>query len=308
MIKNPLESDPTARALTADSCREGIDRLNDYLRELRVFSECAMDGDDRKSLDSLHGTISHTLTELFGADERFILQKFAYRIYTEWNLDPESEIRPGVNVTVTNGSAVFLPEAKIQQGYRASLKDGLAVLAEALTYLRDRQGEFPAELHSGTDRSPHQQPILSSNDIILIHGRETLARPAVERVLKLAGLNPIVLHEQPNSGQTLIRQMEKFGTVGGFAVVVATPDDVGGVSKDVLRPRAKQNVIGEMFWFAGRLGSERVCVLLQGDTEMPSDIAGIGYTAMDSRGAWKTALCDALQNAGYTIDRGKVLG
>jgi len=61
-------------------------------------------------------------------------------------------------------------------------------------------------------------------------------------------------------------------------VVVLTPDDLGGPDKDQLRPRARQNVIGEMFWFAGRLGRNRVCALKKGDVEMPSDFAGVGYT------------------------------
>ena len=39
-----------------------------------------------------------------------------------------------------------------------------------------------------------------------------------------------------------------------------------------------------MFWFAGRLDREHVCVLIKGDLEMPSDIAGIGYTSMDDHG------------------------
>ena len=312
MAENSLNSNSQHAQFSADSCREGLTKLSLRLSELSAYVEREIDQDDRKSLDRLHGVISHSLTEVFGADtierERFTLQKFAYRLYTEWNLDPESEIRPVVNITINDGSAVFLPENKIQQGYLASVKDGIALLTEAVAYLERRQSECLAEPAVSTESAPRQQAILSSKDVIVIHGRDTLARPAVERVLKLAGLNPIVLHEQPNGGQTLIRQLEKFGIAGGFAVVVATPDDVGGVSRKDLRPRAKQNVIGEMFWFAGRLGRERVFVLLQGDTEMPSDIAGIGYTAMDNRGAWKTALCDAMQDAGYSIDRVRALG
>jgi Predicted nucleotide-binding protein containing TIR-like domain len=52
-------------------------------------------------------------------------------------------------------------------------------------------------------------------------------------------------------------------------------------------------------WFAGRLGRDRVCVLVKGKIEMPSDFAGIGYTDMDDRGAWKAELLRELQAAGY---------
>ncbi len=87
--------------------------------------------------------------------------------------------------------------------------------------------------------------------------------------------------------------------VHGHAVVILTPDEVGGVDKDSLRPRARQNVIGEMFWFAGRLGRERVCALVKGNIEMPSDFAGVVYTQMDDGGAWKTKLLQELAVAGY---------
>jgi predicted nucleotide-binding protein len=94
-------------------------------------------------------------------------------------------------------------------------------------------------------------------------------------------------------------------------VVVLTPDDVGGPRQDTLitkmRDRARQNVIGEMFWFAGRLGRKRVCALKKGDIEMPSDFAGVGYTELGDRGAWKTELLKELSAAGYVVDWAKAL-
>ena len=62
-----------------------------------------------------------------------------------------------------------------------------------------------------------------------------------------------------------------------------------------------------MFWFAGRLGRDRVCALKRGDLEIPSDFAGVVYTDMDQRGAWKAALLRELANAGYTVDWPKAL-
>jgi predicted nucleotide-binding protein len=78
-----------------------------------------------------------------------------------------------------------------------------------------------------------------------------------------------------------------------------TPDDVGGLDQPSLQPRARQNVIGEMFWFAGRLGRERVCALKKGLIEVPTDFAGVGYVDMDATGAWKKDLLRELEHAGY---------
>jgi predicted nucleotide-binding protein len=62
-----------------------------------------------------------------------------------------------------------------------------------------------------------------------------------------------------------------------------------------------------MFWFAGKLRRKRVCALRKGDIEIPSDFAGVVYTEMDDRGAWKTALLRELKAAGYDVDWGKAL-
>ena len=40
---------------------------------------------------------------------------------------------------------------------------------------------------------------------------------------------------------------------------------------------------------------------------MPSDFAGVGYTEMDDRGAWKTELLKELNAAGYEVEWGKAL-
>jgi predicted nucleotide-binding protein len=62
-----------------------------------------------------------------------------------------------------------------------------------------------------------------------------------------------------------------------------------------------------MFWFAGKLGRDRVCALTKGDVEMPSDFVGIVYTNMDDAGGWKTELLKELAAAGYQIDWQKAL-
>jgi predicted nucleotide-binding protein len=141
-----------------------------------------------------------------------------------------------------------------------------------------------------------------TKDVFIVHGHDELAKTQVARFLERAGLNPIILHEQKNAGRTIIEKFEHHGTVAGFAVVLLTHDDVGGPNEKELQPRARQNVIGEMFWFAGKFGRDRVCALKKGDLELPSDFAGVIYTEMDDRGAWKTDLLRELEGAGYTVD------
>jgi predicted nucleotide-binding protein len=143
---------------------------------------------------------------------------------------------------------------------------------------------------------------MANEDIFIVHGHDGLAKTEAARLVERAGLNPIILHEQPHSGRTIIEKFEDRGGSAGFALVLITPDDVGGSDRVNLRPRARQNVIGEMFWFVGRFGRKRVCVLIKGDVEMPSDIVGVGYATMDDHGAWKSELLKELDAAGYSVD------
>jgi predicted nucleotide-binding protein len=120
-------------------------------------------------------------------------------------------------------------------------------------------------------------------------------------------LRPTVLHERPNGGRTIIEKFEDHAGAVGFAVVLLTPDDEGGSVGGTMKPRARQNVIGKMFWFAGRLWRTRVCALKKGEVEIPSDFGGVVYTEMDDLGAWKTELLRELKTAGYTVDWLKAL-
>ena len=66
------------------------------------------------------------------------------------------------------------------------------------------------------------------------------------------------------------------------------------------KPRARQNVIFEMGYFWGLLKRKRVCCLLKGDVEKPSDIEGIVYIPFkDSVREVKEMIIKELKAAGY---------
>ncbi len=137
--------------------------------------------------------------------------------------------------------------------------------------------------------------------VFVVHGHDHGSREAVARLLTALHLEPVILSEMPNKGRTIIEKFEAYADVE-FAVVILSPDDVGGVSPDGLRPRARQNVILELGFFIGKLGRERVAALRPGDLEEPADVTGIVYTPMDPAGAWKTKLGQELQAAGIRVD------
>lgn len=77
-----------------------------------------------------------------------------------------------------------------------------------------------------------------------------------------------------------------------FAVVSMTPDDI--VTKPSSVTRARQNVIFELGYFAGKLGRGRTCVFRKGDFEIPSDLYGVLYIDLDN-GGWKVELPRSLR-------------
>ena len=145
-----------------------------------------------------------------------------------------------------------------------------------------------------------------SDKVFVIHGHDEGAREAVARFLENLKLEPIILHEQSNRGRTIIEKFEEHADVG-FAVALLTPDDVGALkgNESNLNPRARQNVIFEFGYFIGKLGRERVCALVKGDVEKPSDYGGVLYIPLDDSGGWKTGLIRELNHAGFEVDANK---
>lgn len=116
----------------------------------------------------------------------------------------------------------------------------------------------------------------------------------------------MILHEQPNSGRTIIEKFEEYSNVG-FAIVLLTADDIGGVKNgNELQLRARQNVIFELGFFNGKLGRNRVCCLYEAGVELPSDYSGVVYVEYDS-GQWKMNLVRELRAAGYQVDANDVI-
>ena len=157
----------------------------------------------------------------------------------------------------------------------------------------------PARGLSGDSNSPKCETL----DVFVVHGHDNEFKLDVARTLSQLGLSPIILHERPNRGQTIIEKFERESNVG-FAVILLSPDDVAYAlnAKDQIKNRARQNVVLELGYFVGKLGRSRVCALKKGDLEVPSDFAGVVYTSFDENGGWRLALAQELMAAGYPID------
>lgn len=163
------------------------------------------------------------------------------------------------------------------------------------------------QLSSGTPATASTPAV--GHTIFLVHGHDEAVLQGTARFLQQLGQEFVILREQPNQGRTIIEKFEDFADVG-FAVVLLTPDDIGGKaaeSESALKPRARQNVILELGYFLGRLGRNRVCALYRDGVEIPSDYTGVLFVALDDRGAWKFELAKELRAAGFSIDMNNAL-
>jgi predicted nucleotide-binding protein len=287
MPRKPLASPPESKELTPDAQRAAIGRLEARIIELRALDVSKLQAGDDPPVQVLQQRIKSTLANIYGESSR----QYA-RLKGAPSLDATS-----YSLSLYDGGGTSISE--IQEGVDRGRNTSISILQGEVDALKESL-QFNSVTSADASRPPVQVEL--SDDIFIVHGHDEAAKEAVARVISRAGLNPVILHEQPNGGKTIIEKFEKHGSAAGFAVVIATPDDIGGLAGAApdLQPRARQNVIGEMFWFAGRLGREKVCALVKGDIEMPTDFAGVVYTPFDDHGGWKAKLLQELSAAGYT--------
>lgn len=131
----------------------------------------------------------------------------------------------------------------------------------------------------------HVMKALGANEpstVLLIHGHAN-DRNLLQAWLRNEALaKPLVMAQQFSAGQTLPEKFEQLAASSDAAVALVTPDDLGLAVRDtpkrknaVEQLRARQNVWVEVGWFWGRLGRERILLLVRGDVEIPSDLDGI---------------------------------
>jgi predicted nucleotide-binding protein len=137
--------------------------------------------------------------------------------------------------------------------------------------------------------------VYDEKKMFIVHGRDELSKTQLARMLEKMKMKPIILHEQPNRGMTLIEKLEYYSKDIGYAFVILTPDDIGCLQGEyivegpmvkaglrspigALKPRARQNVVFELGWFQGKLGRKNVCLLYKRDVELPTDINGMVYS------------------------------
>jgi predicted nucleotide-binding protein len=168
-----------------------------------------------------------------------------------------------------------------------------------------------SETSSSDDKNLKEKKYIPIDEksVFLVHGHDSAMESITARFIEKLGLKLIVLHEQPNKGRTIIEKFQDYSNVS-YAVVLLTPDDIGGVASSKLKeqqPRARQNVVFELGYFIGKLGRKRVCALYTEGVEIPSDYSGVLFIKLDELEDWKLRLVKEMKSVDIEIDMNNAL-
>lgn len=188
------------------------------------------------------------------------------------------------------------------------LKDKINNKVDFLERLLEKVDLLKSDVQEAVPAAPPKYAV--SNDysnIFVVHGQNSSIKVEVARTLEKLGLTPIILHEQPNAGKTIIEKFETYSNVA-FAIILLTDDDEGKLKTDIdLKSRARQNVVLELGYFIGKIGRDRVLPLYSEGVELPSDVHGLLYVPIDKTGTWKFALIKELKAAGFSVDANSII-
>ncbi|HGM5583269.1 TPA: TIR domain-containing protein [Pseudomonas putida] len=284
----PADTDAPKHQLNPAQIKLGIERLDERLGDLEAFDVDKLVKGRSSELTALETAITETLIRCFGENTS------AYRRYSG-----AGKLRYSPSVISSRSQVDYrTPTAR-------NVGDAIALLQQAKKALGDDLVDYQQLIASTPPQT--KAPIAPCNEVFVVHGHDEAALQGLARFLEKLGLEAIVLREQVDQGRTIIEKFEACANGVGFAVVLLTPDDLGGaVSAAEPNARARQNVIFELGYFAGKLGRGKVCLLRKGSVEIPSDLYGVIYTEMDSAEGWHTKLVREMKAAGLQFDANRL--
>jgi predicted nucleotide-binding protein len=162
--------------------------------------------------------------------------------------------------------------------------------------------------------APTGAPSSVKRRVLIVSGTDEAMKQALTKALGKLLLVPVVLCEEPGHGRKIVERLTADYADVGLAVVLLSPDDyvyakTEELTKRKLKPR--QDVVFELGYLLGKLGSEKVLVLYResekGEFEVNTDFEGINTAPFDSLDSWKLALLRALADNGYQVEGDRIL-
>ena len=143
-------------------------------------------------------------------------------------------------------------------------------------------------------------------DVLVVCGYDTVVSGEIARFLRKAELDAILMHEQGTEALTDVERLERHSGVGFVVVLLPEDEEKTAPANGAHRPRGRNALVAELYYFAGKLGRGRVCALTMSEGGAPQ-VSGVSYAVYDPYEGWQKWLLKALEDAGYHIDWGKAL-
>lgn len=229
-----------------------------------------------------------------------------YGIWTSYNSEylkqkfsnPNNEYKKSYDLAGQSAYAIFT--SRDYSDPLTDLKDRIKLKIANLNKLIEVADLLPSTVE--VLKENNQKSLIDRKSVFIVHGHDEIAKIKTAKFIQTIGLNPIILHEQANLGNTIIEKIEENSNVG-FGLILYTACDIGASIKESknLKNRARQNVVFEHGFLIGKIGRKNVCALVKGEIDTPNDISGIVYVKMDDDDAWFLKIAKELVNAGYSI-------
>ena len=147
--------------------------------------------------------------------------------------------------------------------------DDLIRVGDDIKYIFTVMEEARSSNHKGGIKHDASCP----RRVFISHGRREEWRKVQAHIEKDLHIDTLELAQEPNRGRDLLQKLAEEAAKCSYAVILLTGEDLTEDEKI----RARQNVIHEIGYFQGKYGLDRVCLIYEDGTEMPSNIRGSAY-------------------------------
>lgn len=187
------------------------------------------------------------------------------------------------------------------QGQRSSLLRDVREALQRLQSIHERLSSFE-EIFPALSQPPGRGPSVALDAPLFLQSRDPELLAMVERFLHRLGLQKIIAHLVPRWEKQEIAWYELLEGEPHFVLYVLTPEEESRRrgARERNEARASQEAVFQLGFFVGRLSSERVCALIEGNLQPPR-VFGLEVIDLDGLGAWRTLLLRALREAGYPL-------
>jgi len=231
-------------------------------------------------------TLTYQELGLPTAPDRILVDEVGWVHVTQKMLDAAKDLGGGVRFEFVDGSSAqdpvpeytaigWVPSKKPTGAFMASNFNPDPVISSQLSQTPDRR-------------------------VFIVYGHNEAVKHRVARVIEKLKLEPVLLDEEPDAGNTVIEKLRQHGNAA-FAIVILSADDEGRKKgSQEFKLRARQNVIFEFGYFVGGLGRDKVCALYEDGVDLPSDLSGILYKPLTS--GWELDIAKEMKSAGLPVD------